>query len=111
MKCTKCGADNDSGAKFCVKCGSGLTAETTRSFPRHQSKPGGFHRFCLVASAVWTAYLLGSFLALGMNMVNSGVASALRGIDEMGCILNGCVDASQECGKAVVRHAFQEEVP
>jgi len=73
MKCTQCGTDNDSDARFCKKCGGNLAGKPTQPGSTQRGKPGGFYRFCLAAAAIWTCFLVGSFLAMGMGMVRSGV--------------------------------------
>ena len=73
MKCRQCGTDNDIDARFCKKCGSGLAGKTIQPDSGQKAKSGGFYRFCLATAAIWTSFLLGSFLGMGISMVSHGV--------------------------------------
>lgn len=75
MKCSQCAAENDVDARFCRKCGNDLGAKPTEATSVGKAKRGGFYRFCLGAAVVWTCFLLGLFLAMGMSMVNHGISN------------------------------------
>jgi hypothetical protein len=66
MFCKHCGAQTDEAALFCSKCGA-KSSEEIRVVPSvPQKAAGGFHRFCLGALAVWTAFWAGmTFSVLG----------------------------------------------
>jgi len=73
MRCSQCGMENDTDARFCKKCGIDLAGKTTQPNSSRQGRRGGFYRFCLAAATIWTSFLLGSFLAMGISMVSHGV--------------------------------------
>ncbi len=73
MKCNRCGTDNDADARFCKKCGSDLAGKTVQPDSDQKAKSGGFYRFCLAAAAIWTFFMAGSLLAMGISLVNHGV--------------------------------------
>jgi formylglycine-generating enzyme required for sulfatase activity len=73
MVCRQCGTENQRDAKFCGNCGSDLVGKTAHPRSSRQDNPGWFYRFCLAAVAVWTCFLLGSFLAIGRSMLSHGV--------------------------------------
>lgn len=75
MKCRKCNTENGAEARFCGKCGSNLSDGITQPNSSPQAKPGGFYRFCLGGAAIWTSFLLGSFLAMGVSMVSHGASN------------------------------------
>jgi type VI secretion system protein VasI len=74
MKCSQCAAENDADSRYCKKCGSELGPKATETNSAGKAKRGGFYRFCLGTTAIWTCFLLGSFLATGMTMVNHGIS-------------------------------------
>lgn len=75
MKCIQCAVENDADSRFCKKCGADLGAKPTEATSAGKAKRGGFYRFCLGAAAIWTCFLLGSFLGTAMSMVSHGVSN------------------------------------
>ena len=73
MKCKQCGAESEIDARFCKNCGSNLAGRTIQPDCGQKAKAGGFHRFCLATAAIWTFFMLGSLLAMGISLVNHGV--------------------------------------
>ena len=73
MKCRQCGTDNEIDARFCKKCGGGLAGKAIQPDSGQKAKSGRFYRFCLATTAIWTFFMLGLLLAMGVGLVNHGV--------------------------------------
>jgi Type VI secretion system VasI, EvfG, VC_A0118 len=73
MKCAQCGANNETDARFCKACGKDMSSRAVAAASNKAAKGGGFHRFCLGGAAVWTFFLIGTFLGIGMSMVSHGI--------------------------------------